>query len=623
MSTGASFLGPSPSLTGDNIFIESTREDKKNIIILTGQTVNVGGETGPLGPIGVTGPTGPTGPHSTGADGPTGPTGGYGPTGPTGPIGPTGVGEKGNKGETGDQGIDGPTGPTGAASYIPGPTGPTGAAATGATGSVGPTGEAGAIGPTGPTGAASTVLGPTGPTTTGPTGPIGPTGYADRFAAWSDTTILIPAVHPTGIDLVCSTGRAYTLGQDIVVAHDINNLFRATVVNYTASNGMLSCISVNDTGAGTYNDWVVNLYGGAYSPGPTGARGFTGPTGPTGADSTVTGPTGAVGATGPSITGPTGAKGDIGGTGPIGASITGPTGPTGAGVTGADGVTGPTGGIGPTGPAGADAIAGNIPSSFVSMETLRTTTSATLIDIVGVTTNLTIQSTVEIYAMINCQVQLTSGGASVIGLAVSINGVDSEIVYAEVQDTPTNVVVPVVFRSAALPAGIYNIKGRMLRYSGTGTVGVSKVDLVAMAMQGAVGPTGADSTITGPTGPTGPGYTGSIGTTGPTGPAEAPKTFITLNNLTAGIHWDIQSGYNAKVFLNQNATLIISNIASGDQGNLVVIQDATGDHVLSLTGTYYTQSGFNLSTGANDRNILSFLYDGTGYYWNIGGPYTQ
>lgn len=621
MSTGAAFLGPSPQLSGANIFIESSRDDKKNIILLSGQTVNVEGETGPVGPIGITGPTGPTGPNSTGSVGPTGPTGDYGPTGPTGPIGPTGIGITGPTGSSGPRGNDGITGPTGAASIIPGPTGPTGNTGTiGNTGPTGPTGLAGDFGPTGPTGANSTVPGPTGPI--GPYGPTGATGYADRFAAWSDTTILIPSSHPTGIDLVCSTGRAYTVGQDIVVAYNVNNLFRATVVNYTASTGELSCISVNDTGSGTYNDWVVNLYGGAYSPGPTGSIGPIGPTGPTGADSTITGPAGPTGNTGPSITGPTGATGNTGATGPTGISITGPTGPTGVGITGANGITGPTGEIGPTGPTGANAIAGKLPSAFVTMSTLRTTISSSLADITGVLTNLTIESTVEVLAIMNCQVQLISGGASIIGLAISINGVDSQIVYAEVQDIPTNIVVPVVFRSSALAAGTYTIKGRMLRYSGTGTVGVSKVDLVALAMQGAIGPTGPTGS-NGSTGATGIGYTGSDGSTGPTGPSEAPKTFLTLNNSTAGIHWNITQGYNAKVFLNQNATLIISNIQNGDQGNLLIIQDATGDHVLSLTGTNYMRSDFAIDTGPNDRNIISFLYDGTGYYWNIGGPYTQ
>ena len=604
MSTGAAFLGPSPSLTGGNIFVEPTREDKKNIILLTGQTVNVEGETGPIGPIGATGPTGPTGPSSTGPTGPLGPTGASGPTGPTGSIGPTGIGVTGPAGPSGPSGNDGVTGPTGAASIIPGPTGsdgPTGP--DGKTGPAGPTGLAGDFGPTGPTGADSTAPGPTGPI--GPYGPTGPSGYADRFAAWSESTILIPTAHPTGVDLVCSTGRAFTLGQDIVVAYDINNLFRATVVNYTASTGELSCVSVNDTGAGTYNDWVVNLYGGAYSPGPTGPIGPTGATGSTGADSTSIGPTGPTGSTGASITGPTGTIGSTGPTGPTGTSITGPTGPTGVGITGSGGPTGPTGEIGPTGPTGANAIAGKLPSAYVTMSTLRTTTSSSLSDITGVLSNLTIDSTVEIFAMLNCQVQLVSGGISVIGLAISINGVDSNIVYAEVSDTPTNIVVPVTFRSSALAAGTYAIKGRMLRYSGTGIVGVSKVDLIAMAMQGAVGPTGA---------------TGASGT-GPTGPAESDKTFRILNNATAGIHWDITQGYNAKLHLVRDSVLFISNVVSGDQGNLICIQDNTGGWSLDFTGTVYSVLPLNTSQGANQKDIFSFLYDNTGYYWNKGGPF--
>jgi len=616
MSTGAQFLGPSPQLDGGNIFIEPARDDKKNIILLTGETISVAGATGPIG-IGATGPTGPTGSSGTGPTGPSGPTGDIGADGATGSTGPTGpIGVTGSDGNTGDDGPTGATGPTGAASIIPGDTGPTGADGnTGPTGSTGATGPIGLTGNAGPTGTDSTVAGPTGPS--GPIGSIGPTGYADRFASTSTGTETLPTTHPTGIDMICSTGRAFTLGQDIVVAYDINNLFRATVVNYTAASGELSMVSVNHTGSGTYSDWIINLYGGAYSPGATGPAGPTGSTGPTGADSTVAGPTGATGPTGSSITGPTGADGVTGSIGPTGPSITGPVGPTGAGVTGADGATGAVGATGPTGAAGADAVAGKIPSSFVEMETLRTTTSATLIDITGVTTSITLESTVEIMAIMNCQCELVSGGASVIGLTLQINGVDTDEVFAYLTTTPTYIVIPVVKRSSSLVAGTYNVKGRMRRYSGTGVVGVSRVDLVVFATQGAIGPTGVTGSI-GPTGATG------VGSTGPTGPAEAPKTFIILDNATAGIHWDVTQGYNAKLTLVQDCTLIISNVVSGDQGNLKIIQDNTGDHVLSLTGTYYTEAGFAFDTGPNDRDLLAFLYDESGAFWfNKGGPYTQ
>lgn len=421
MSTGAQFLGPSPSLTGVTPYIEPARDDNKNIILIPGQTIINNGGTGPAGPTGPTGPIGPTGSTGIGITGPTGYTGPIGPQGPTGIDGPTGpTGSAGITGPAGPTGIQGITGPTGARGNT-GPTGATGVTgSTGITGPTGATGLPGAVGPTGPAGSASTAAGPTGPI--GPAGPTGPTGHADRFASVSTGTIVIPSSHPTGIDLVCSTGRAFTLGQDIVVAYDINNLFRATVVNYTAASGELSIVSVNHTGSGTYSDWIINLYGGAYSPGPTGA----------------------IGPTGAGVTGPTG---DVG-----------PTGPTGA--------TGPTGTIGPTGVTG-------------------------------------------------------------------------------------------------------------------------------------YGPTGA------------------------TGPAEAIRTFVILSNATSGINWNINDSYNAKVVIVRDSVLIISNISNGDQGNLIVIQDATGGHLLSFTGTnYFDFTGPN-ETGPSSRIIYSFLYDGTGYYWNIGGPYYE
>ena len=424
MGTGAQMLGPSPDLVGGEVYVEGSRDEHKNIILFeeyilsstpgsTGPAgVGIPGPEGPIGPTGpsIPGPTGPTGP--IGPNGPTGPTG-LGPIGPTGPTGPGftgGIGPSGPSGPTGPSiiGPTGPTGPTGPISIVPGPTGPTGY---------------GAAGNDGATGADSTAPGPTGPV--GPIGPTGPYGLGDRYAAYSSDTIVLPTSHPTGIDLVCSTGRAYTIGQEIVVANSINNLFNATVAGYTASTGELSMISTNHTGSGTYSDWWINLLGGVYTPGPTGPTGGTGPTGTSGLDSTAIGPTG-------------------------------PTGPTGPSITGASG-------------------------------------------------------------------------------------------------------------------------------------------------------------------PTGAGYTGA---TGPTGPSEASKTFIILNNSTAGIHWNILNGYNAKLHLIRDITLYISNISSGDQGNLILIQDATGGHEITIDGTNYSEDDLVLENGANDKNIISFLYDGTGFYWNSGGSYS-
>jgi hypothetical protein len=357
------------------------------------------GETGPTGPQGITGPTGGTGPTgptgATGADstvagptGPTGPTGSQGIQGVQGVTGPTGI--TGPTGATGSTGSTGPTGPTGADSTVAGPTGPTGSTgATGPTGSQGVQGETGltgATGPTGPTGvtgADSTVAGPTGPTgatgsqgiqgETGPTGPTGDDGLdGDIYATTSTNSINLGTVTGENV-MTVDAGAAYTPGQSIIIAYDVDNYISAVVVSYT---GTTLTYDVNRvTGTGEYSAWTVNIAG------IVGPQGPSGPTGPTGADSTVAGPTGPTGATGSTgttgsqgiqgVAGATGATGPTGATGEDGTNgATGPTGPQGEqgiqGVAGATGATGPTGSdgsngatgatgpTGPTGPTGAD-----------------------------------------------------------------------------------------------------------------------------------------------------------------------------------------------------------------------------------------------------------------------------
>jgi hypothetical protein len=614
MSTGAQFLGPSPSITGSSGYaVEPARNDNKNII-LSGLTVLPGTSIpGPAGQRGPTGAVGPTGPQGVGPTGPRGVTGTVGPKGVTGPIGIKGAtGIQGIAGPSGPAGSKGSTGPTGPASIIPGSTGPTGVQGpTGPQGNTGPTGPAGAVGPAGITGAASTAAGPTGPQ--GIQGPTGATGIGERYASLSSDTIVIPSSHPIGIDITCSTGRAYTTGQDVVIAYDVNNLFRASVVNYTGASGELSVQSINHTGSGTYSDWKINLYGGAYAPGPTGPQGSTGPsvTGPTGPLG-PTGPIGPTGASGLSVTGPTGAKGNTGSVGPTGSK--GSTGSIGAqGITGPTGPIGLTGVQGSTGPAGIDAIAGKIPSSYIEKLTSSGTVSSTLEDISGVITTIILNESVELLITLNCEVRLDTtrgaGGASTLALAVQVDGVDSgeHQIYL---DSLNPQMIPVIVRFDALSIGSHTIKGRYRRSTGSGYLQVMKARLFVEAMQGSMGPTGPS---------------GSQGLIGPTGPAEAQKAFLRLDNSTAGVHWNLSQGYNAKLFLTQNTTIILSNVLSGECGNLLVFQDASGGHSLSFTGTNYFKDGTekNIFTGPNERTIVSFIYDNTGFYWNIGGPYTQ
>jgi hypothetical protein len=100
--------------------------------------------------------------------------------------------------------------------------------------------------------------------------------------------------------------------------------------------------------------------------------------------------------------------------------------------------------------------------------------------------------------------------------------------------------------------------------------------------------------------------------------------------LTAGstITWAPMSGLNASVTLNANSTLAFGTTPpAGSSGTLIVTQPASGStYTLALpsAGTHRvlgSASGITLSTTNNARDIVSFYYDGTTYYWNVGLGY--
>jgi hypothetical protein len=72
---------------------------------------------------------------------------------------------------------------------------------------------------------------------------------------------------------------------------------------------------------------------------------------------------------------------------------------------------------------------------------------------------------------------------------------------------------------------------------------------------------------------------------------------------------------SAKVTLGGNRTLSITGLASGASGTLIVKQDATGSHTLTLpAGSKVINGGGGavaLSTSADAIDILAFTYDGT------------
>jgi len=155
---------------------------------------------------------------------------------------------------------------------------------------------------------------------------------------------------------------------------------------------------------------------------------------------------------------------------------------------------GPAGPTGATGPAGASAVAGKLPNSYVELAAPEGVTSATLVDIPGMSTTITLEETVEIAVLCSFELQTQSGAsASTIGIAVNINGTDYDSYERYLSGTNDTGIGAITHRSAELAAGTYTVKMRFQRTAGVSTPGVNHMDMIVMALQGSKG---ADSTVT-------------------------------------------------------------------------------------------------------------------------------
>ena len=101
----------------------------------------------------------------------------------------------------------------------------------------------------------------------------------------------------------------------------------------------------------------------------------------------------------------------------------------------------------------------------------------------------------------------------------------------------------------------------------------------------------------------------------------------TPGQLTDGatITWDCKVTLNDSVTLAGNRTLAMSNAVAGMYGTLVVKQDATGSRTLTLPANSKVINGgagaIALTSTAAAKDILSFYFDGTYYYWTYGKNY--
>ena len=100
--------------------------------------------------------------------------------------------------------------------------------------------------------------------------------------------------------------------------------------------------------------------------------------------------------------------------------------------------------------------------------------------------------------------------------------------------------------------------------------------------------------------------------------------FETLVDATT-VNWDLDDGKTAVVTLGGNRTLAITNQANGMFGLLKVIQSGGSNTLLLPANSKVVDGGggvIALSSGAGDIDILTFVYDGTDFLWNIGRDYS-
>ena len=101
-------------------------------------------------------------------------------------------------------------------------------------------------------------------------------------------------------------------------------------------------------------------------------------------------------------------------------------------------------------------------------------------------------------------------------------------------------------------------------------------------------------------------------------------TATTISVTGSGVTFGRASTLSGTVTL-QGAT--ITNAVAGDYGTLVVSQPGGGNCTLSLgSGTHKVISngggGVILSTAGGSVDVLTFYYDGSIYWWNVGNNYT-
>jgi len=104
-----------------------------------------------------------------------------------------------------------------------------------------------------------------------------------------------------------------------------------------------------------------------------------------------------------------------------------------------------------------------------------------------------------------------------------------------------------------------------------------------------------------------------------------PTIIYAFQTLTDGATITLNGslGINFRVTLAGNRTLAFTNITTGKTYKIEINQDATGNRHFTLPANSLVVNGYGsgtsivLSTGSLDKDLATFVFDGTNYLWTL------
>jgi hypothetical protein len=99
--------------------------------------------------------------------------------------------------------------------------------------------------------------------------------------------------------------------------------------------------------------------------------------------------------------------------------------------------------------------------------------------------------------------------------------------------------------------------------------------------------------------------------------------FVTLTDGTITVTCSTTKSFqNHAVTLAEDSTLAFSGATAGMRGTILISQNATGGHTITLPANSAYQTAITLSTGPLKTDRLDWLYDGNYYYFELKTDYT-